>query len=530
MDAHVFRRLCDALAPLLSGARLEKIQSPAPGVHAFTFYARRRKEHLFLRADRRTPFLFLSPERQSTGRHPDAPVMRLRKHLAGRRVAACLPDWPARRLSLLFRGGSEYPESAPPETWLVLDLREGPRLLLGASPDMPVEPLWPEPEELAEACADENWRNWPVLTPALRRTLPHLEPLEQQALLADLTVGGGDLFAYAPEEHGENGAPRSVDPEIFAWPLPEPLRRGRRERVFEDPLAAAAEVGGMLVLGGLARTAQAQNANPHKREEERLARILKKLDAEEQRLRDMRMMREQALALQANLWRFAPEAKAPEAVVPAPDGRDAPLRISLDPRLTVRENMAALFHTAARGERGLAFLEQRRSRLLRERRLAGDAAQAALLGVPAAPTAPEMGSNRPAGRLPKGVQAFVSSDGLVILRGRDAKGNWALLKVAASYDLWMHVEGGPGSHVVVRRFFAGQEIPERTLREAGGLAAAKSWQRDSEYAHILCAEVRHVRPLRGAAPGTVRVDKAAQTFRATVDAGLEQRLALPDEA
>ena len=183
MDAHVFRRLCDALAPLLSGARLEKIQSPAPGVHAFTFYARRRKEHLFLRADRRTPFLFLSPERQSTGRHPDAPVMRLRKHLAGRRVAACLPDWPARRLSLLFRGGSEYPESAPPETWLVLDLREGPRLLLGASPDMPVEPLWPEPEELAEACADENWRNWPVLTPALRRTLPHLEPLEQQALV-----------------------------------------------------------------------------------------------------------------------------------------------------------------------------------------------------------------------------------------------------------------------------------------------------------------------------------------------------------
>ena len=220
----------------------------------------------------------------------------------------------------------------------------------------------------------------------------------------------------------------------------------------------------------------------------------------------------------------------PEVVLPAPDGRGAALRIPLNPRLTVRENMAALFHTAARGERGLAFLEQRRSELLRERRLAGEAAQAALLGVPAAPTVRATESNRPTGRLPKGVQAFVSSDGLVILRGRDAKGNWALLKAAAPYDLWMHVEGGPGAHAIVRRSFAGQEIPERTLHEAGGLAAAKSWQRDNEYAHILCAEVRHVRPLRGAAPGTVRVDKAARTFRAAVDAGLERRLALPDEA
>ncbi len=529
MDAHVFRRICDALAPLLIGARLEKIRSPAPKVHAFTFYVRHRKEHLFLRADRRMPFLFLSSECQGTGRHPDAPVMRLRKHLAGRRVVACLQDWPARRLSLLFRGGAEHPEAASPETWLVLDLREGPRLLLGASPDMPAEPCLPEPEALTAACEGENWRNWPVLTPALRRTLPHLEPLEQQALWADLSVGGGDLFVYAPENHGENSLSWTADPEISAWPLPDALRRGRRERVYDDPLAAAGEVGRALVLGGPVRAAQTRNAVLHKREEERLARILKKLDAEEQRLRGMRAMREQALALQAGLWRFAPEARASEVVVPAPDAPGASLRIPLNPRLTVRENMAALFHTAARGDRGLAFLERRRRELLRERRLAGEAAQAALAGVPVAPAVPETVSNRPAGRLPKGVQAFISSDGLVILRGRDAKGNWALLKAAAPYDLWMHVEGGPGSHAVVRRSFAGQEIPERTLHEAGGLAAAKSRQRDSEYAHILCAEVRHVRPLRGATPGTVRVDKAARTFRVAVEVGLERRLALPDE-
>lgn len=530
MDAHVFRRLCDVLVPLLSGARLEKIQSPASGVHTFTFYAHHRKRHLILRADRRTPFLFLASAHQGAGRIPDAPVMRLRKYLVSRRVAACLPDWTARRLSLLFRSAPEAGgDTTPPEIWMVLDLREGPRLLLGACPEMPAEAVWPAPSELAAACAGDGWRAWPMLTPALRRTLPHLEALEQQALLADLAAGGGDLFVYTSTRSEEDAGTDNVLPEIFAWPLPDALRRGRMETVFEDPAAATTAVGDVLVSGGLAHTARTSAAMPYTREEERLSRLLKKLDAEERRLRDMLTARERALALQAQLWRFGQDARAPEVELPAPDGVSAPLRIPLDPRLTIRENMAALFHTAARGERGLAFLEQRRKRLLDERRSAGETARATLLGVPVASPAPDREKPRWGGNLPKGVQAFLSSDGLVILRGKDAKGNWALLKAAAPYDLWLHVEGGPGSHAIIRRSFAGQDIPERTLHEAGGLAAAKSWQRDNEKAHILCAEVRHVRPLRGAAPGTVRVDKVARTVQVAVDAGLESRLSFPSE-
>lgn len=521
MDAHVFRRIGDALAPLLTGARLEKIASPAAQIHIFTWYARQRKQHLILRWGRKTPFLYLSAERPQSPPTPTAFVMRLRKHCAGRRVSACVADWPRRRLCFLFQaGGDATGAPPPPETWLVLDLREGPLLLLGQSPEPPQEPLWPEASALEDACT--HWRDWPVLTPALRRTLPLLEPLDQAALLADLEVGGGDLFTYASGE----------DAEIFAWPLPSLQRGAREETAWEDPLVAAAALGGKLVLGSLAAGQRAAAAAPHEREAARLSRLLQKLDEEETRLRGMADLQRQALALQGVLWRYGPEERAGQVTT---EDVDCPV-VSLDPRLSVRRNMEALFHRAARGKRGLTFVEERRRILRDEVSRLQEAASAAALGAPAMVGA-KNGSSRAGSSAAgpaalrvaprdtiKGVQVFRASDGFVILRGRDARGNQALLRAASGHDLWLHVEGGPGAHALIRRAFPGQEIPEGVLREAGALVKAKSWQKDSPWAMILCAEARHVKPLRGAAPGTVRVDKVALTFRAEDEPALEDRV------
>ena len=108
-------------------------------------------------------------------------------------------------------------------------------------------------------------------------------------------------------------------------------------------------------------------------------------------------------------------------------------------------------------------------------------------------------------------------------------GNLAARKLAAPHDIWLHADGGPGSHVIIRRAHAGQPIPDRTLEQAGGLAANKSWLRDAARARILYAEVRHIRALRGAAPGTVRMDKIWLSREVTVDPSLELRL-LPEES
>ena len=46
MDAHLFRRFCEDLIPLLIGARVEKIQEPADGLLALMVYSGGRKRQL----------------------------------------------------------------------------------------------------------------------------------------------------------------------------------------------------------------------------------------------------------------------------------------------------------------------------------------------------------------------------------------------------------------------------------------------------------------------------------------------------
>lgn len=568
MDAHVFRRFCDALIDLLQGARLEKIQSPSSDVHIFTFYAQQHKQVLVMRHDRRNPFIFISSDRYSTGQHPPAATMRLRKYAGGRRVKACVAEWAARRLHLCFQTAASSHEVAAvqlqPETWITLDLREGPLLHLGCSPDFGPAPLWPSQAQAALCCAParrssvaiaettgtaaeqehtpisgesspispagvaQPWQQWPVLTPALRRTLPLLEQGEQAALLADLEYGGGDLFVYEGEgAAAEDAATASVAAELSAWPLPPALRGQRIERAYEDPFAALAPLGAGMVLGGLERAGQRAAASPHTREAKRLARVLEKLEREESRLTSLLAGKEKALYLQSVLWQFPPDARpsalaarlaaATSANAGAPPLPPCPFDFcQLQPTLSLRENMEALFHAAVRGARGLAMLEQRRALL---RGQVSKAHNAALLSSSLGSTVkkplptPVKGgqvkkqSVADARVLPKNVESFVSVDGLLILRGKDAKGNLAMLKLGAPADLWLHVAGGPGAHTLVRRAFASQEVPQATLEQAATLAAVKSWQKGNEKVEVQCAQVRHVKPMRGAATGTVRIDK-----------------------
>ena len=100
MDCHVFRRLCDELAPALMGCRIEKIHRPAKDVTLFTLYGTGGKRFLFIRAGRKAPFLFLSTHKIPVGSAPPADIMRLRKYLADRRIIDVLPDWAGRRLFL----------------------------------------------------------------------------------------------------------------------------------------------------------------------------------------------------------------------------------------------------------------------------------------------------------------------------------------------------------------------------------------------------------------------------------------------
>ena len=273
MDAHLFRRFCDLLLPLLTGARLEKLQEPAPGILTLTFYGSGRKRQLCLRFGRKEPFCFLTESRISTGHAPTAQLMRLRKYAADRRVAACVAQFWQRRLWLLL-GGAAEPAPGTSLTWLLLDLREGASLHFLDAQDGPEteDARWPAPAELARARSD--WRQWPVLTPTLRRSLERMEEPEQWALLEDLRVGGGDVFLYSAE--GSDGLRDGCGGvrSATAWPLPPGLRGDLKEESGPDVLPLLERAGQSLVLERLAKDKAVAAALPLTRRGRKLDRLL----------------------------------------------------------------------------------------------------------------------------------------------------------------------------------------------------------------------------------------------------------------
>lgn len=581
MDAHLFRRVCQALVPLLTGCRIEKIHAPAPDIHSLTIFAAGRKQVLVLRHGRRAPLLYLAAHKPPNPARPAAQVMLLRKHLAGRRVAWAGCDWPRRRLALHMAAGTGQPEGQG--ALVLLDLREGMRLVDVLPPDFGAEPAWPqlpppsEPEALRDAlralCADGAAGADPVLTPALRRTLaalvgsghsgaaspgspsgssrdiPDDGALDACALLVDLDSGEGDVFLYRQRVTGEPD-------ELSAWPLPASLRGGRMEEMHESALDAAAILGEAAAFTGLADAARTGAAAPFKAEAKRLRRLLAKLDEEERRLRGLLDQRADAVALQGVLYRYAPDARLPEVTVPEGAAREAgndgaPFpaggpaipavrTIRLDPLLTVRENMAAMFHRSGRGARGLAILERRRAEVARDLAAAEQSAamppdaglppvQARFAAQPAKGAPTPRKQPRAAGT-GSDVQRFRSSDGFLLLRGRCAEGNAELLRIASPFDWWLHAEDGPSAHLIIRRDHPAHQVPERTLAEAAALVAVKSWQRNAARARIMLALVRDVRAVKGAAAGSVRVDAVARSLTVAPDPGLETALRLDEAA
>ena len=505
MDAHLFRRFCEELLPRLIGARMEKIHALGAGVLVFCLFggqAGDRKRYLVLRAGRQHPFLFATKHSIPSNAQPPAHVMLLRKHLSGRRISHAVCHWTERRLWLCFSG--------VPEVWLLLDLRDGACLSF-SPPQEFQEPCWPDAGRLTT----DEWRNWSVLTPALRRTLAFLEPADAAALLVDLQMGGGNVFLYEKDDFLQ----------ISAWPIP-PAQAGSgwKESVFANPLAAMEQAGEKLVFQAVAEKARQTAEKPFCAEILRLDRLLKKLDAEELRLKTMLGRQKDALLLQSKLYLFDKNAKTEFVQLECGQGQ---VTLHLDPKRTIGENMAELFHQAGRGKRGLKYLAARRASVLQEKKQAEQERDRSLAAAACAP-APALTRERQVRRvqsvLPAQIQTFQSSDGFLILRGRSSKGNLLLLKLASPYDFWLHTAEGSSAHAVIRRDHAGQHVPERTLAEAGILTALKSWQKDQQHAEIQYSLAKFIHPMKNTAAGTVRIDRSEGSFQVDIDPDLEDRL------
>jgi predicted ribosome quality control (RQC) complex YloA/Tae2 family protein len=58
------------------------------------------------------------------------------------------------------------------------------------------------------------------------------------------------------------------------------------------------------------------------------------------------------------------------------------------------------------------------------------------------------------------------------------------------------------------------------------IAALSSWQKQAKKAQVICAQVKNVRKIKGAALGQVLVDQVEETLLVEMDESLEERLRL----
>ena len=118
---------------------------------------------------------------------------------------------------------------------------------------------------------------------------------------------------------------------------------------------------------------------------------------------------------------------------------------------------------------------------------------------------------------------YVSADGFTVLAGRDNLQNDRLsLKTARGRDMWFHVQGAPGSHVVV--LSEGKDIPLPTQNEAAMLAVYHSSQRNSAKVPVDYTFVKHLRKTAGLPPGLVLYDRYETAYITVEDAEIQPLL------
>lgn len=432
--------------------------------------------------------------------------MWLRKRLENRRFVNYVMDWPTRRIAFELTPGEGR--------WFILSESEEPVLAEVLPKDFGLDPSWPELSEVLEN--REVWREHPQISPALRRFVRAFPEERAQAMLGALERGASQRF-FVYLTAGEAGAKA----EALAWRLPEELRRGREEHAFDSVLEAADFFGRTALFPELAKLASAEDTARLKAQKKKLHRALKKLEEEELRMQALVAGVEDGQAIQAVLYQFDKNEKRPYLDVPCPDGTER--RIKLDPRFSLRDNMNRLFKKSAKGKRGLQFAVERRKSL--ESALDAVEHGSILPDLKRAGIAQGHGRND-RGRL-KGIQAaaFTSSDGFTLYRGKSAKGNHEILSLLASpFDLWFHAANGPGAHVILKRDYPDQHVPEQSIREAACLAALKSHYANADRAEVMCALAKYVRKSKGLALGQVAVDQLQEMLHIELDPSVEEKL------
>jgi predicted ribosome quality control (RQC) complex YloA/Tae2 family protein len=282
---------------------------------------------------------------------------------------------------------------------------------------------------------------------------------------------------------------------------------------------------GSLLLEGLRR----ELAAPLKSRIGSLERRMGKIEADKRRCEGLAERLEEGELLKGNLRRVK-KGMEQIKVRDWSTGRDRVL--SLDPALDAIQNMEKIFRASAKGKRGETIVQERIRQTTEELRalqdllfFVEDAQDVDELNrlvddLPAVVThraSPEPAKTRVRDHTPSPFRAFRSSGGRDALVGKSARGNDVLLREKARPgDLWFHVKGVAGAHVLMP--VRGKDQPSALdIAFGAGLAVHFSRARGKGKVEVILAEVKDIGRPKGALPGQVTVRR----YRTMLSDGLE---------
>lgn len=110
-------------------------------------------------------------------------------------------------------------------------------------------------------------------------------------------------------------------------------------------------------------------------------------------------------------------------------------------------------------------------------------------------------------------RVFVVDGGFEVWAGKSSRNNDELtMKYAKPNDLWFHARGAAGSHVVLKVNTGKGEPGKKAKEQAASIAAYYSKMKNAKMVPVAMTEKKYVRKQKGAAPGSVVVEREKVIF------------------
>jgi len=542
MDAFLLKRIVAELSDRLRGALVSKVSQPRDREIVLTMWTGREEARLLVSSHPDLCRIHLTTRRVPNPPSPPRFCQYLRRHLAGMRLAG-ISVVPFDRL-VRMEFFSLRPDAEHDRTTLFAELygRHANLIYVGpdglileplrtvspeesrireVAPGIPYRPL-PKPEriflpEITPADAERIWSmGWEGLPRVLQREVSGLGQELAHEAAGRGKEGSGDLFEamrwlvrrYEEDDFSPGiGTLPTGKKRILPFPCPE------AGFVDFSPAPSANEAADFF-YGEAAKNLE--DAVLRQQIKSRLSALLKKerhklenVGGDEERLKEGLKGGGHGETLKANLASVR-------------KGMAEFRGIPLDPAKTPVENMTRYFSLHRKAKRATEIVRKRKREVAEsvyyleslEAQLAGASTREDLLAVRqelSSSFAPgKQAKKKPAKAAAKAVPPQVeevSFLGHTLLIGKNNLGNDRIVKeLSAPDDLWLHTQGIPGSHVLIRRA-PGREVPDEVVEEAARLAVLHSKAKGSQNVPVFLAEARHVSKFKGAKPGLVRIAK-----------------------